>query len=549
MLRLVAGTYGVQPRRVEHAGELAAAVGVGRGTRRRGPRRPSRSRRNGAGADARHVDREHADRRGGRASASRPVSRRGDRPAVPAGLSRVKVTGRVGRHRVADHHHLGGVEHARRARARAGSGRRSSSEALSAPSEPRGAAAGEARTARPEAGPRAPSWPVGRAPGGVAGWEHGRQPLRVALVQEASGLDPEANRGPARRAGARRRGPGRAARGVRPRLRRGRLRRQRVRRAAGRRRSPTELAGWPRARARPWWPACSRPAPDPARPYNTLVVRGAAQAATARSTSTTPSATASPTGSRPARSSRSWSTSAGFAVGLMTCYDLRFPELARRAGRPPAPRCWWCRRPGSPVPARSTTGDAAARPGDREHRVRRRRRPAGPRYTGHSLVVDPLGDVLAEAGDGRGASPRPRPRGVDRGPPYQPVAGQPASVTFTAVSKPCPALPLADGRSAALAGGRGPARSAFARAPGRSAVWSPGWLVVLAAAAALVAALLGSPATGSRSRRRGGRYGVRLGAGGAHRRPAGRLRRRSRSRSAWPWWSATSRLRTGAAVV
>ena len=24
----------------------------------------------------------------------------------------------------------------------------------------------------------------------------------------------------------------------------------------------------------------------------------------------------------------------------------------------------------------------------------------GPRYTGHSLVVDPLGDVLVEAGDG-----------------------------------------------------------------------------------------------------------------------------------------------------
>ena len=24
----------------------------------------------------------------------------------------------------------------------------------------------------------------------------------------------------------------------------------------------------------------------------------------------------------------------------------------------------------------------------------------GPRYTGHSMVVDPLGDVLVEAGDG-----------------------------------------------------------------------------------------------------------------------------------------------------
>ena len=26
----------------------------------------------------------------------------------------------------------------------------------------------------------------------------------------------------------------------------------------------------------------------------------------------------------------------------------------------------------------------------------------GPRYSGHSMVVDPLGDVLAEAGDGTG---------------------------------------------------------------------------------------------------------------------------------------------------
>ena len=44
---------------------------------------------------------------------------------------------------------------------------------------------------------------------------------------------------------------------------------------------------------------------------------------------------------------------AGWQVGLMTCYDLRFPELARRWSTP-GPRCSSCRRRGCPVTARST---------------------------------------------------------------------------------------------------------------------------------------------------------------------------------------------------
>ena len=50
---------------------------------------------------------------------------------------------------------------------------------------------------------------------------------------------------------------------------------------------------------------------------------------TARSTSTTPSATASPTGCAPASPRPAVVEVAGFRVGLMTCYDLRFPELGR----------------------------------------------------------------------------------------------------------------------------------------------------------------------------------------------------------------------------
>jgi predicted amidohydrolase len=89
----------------------------------------------------------------------------------------------------------------------------------------------------------------------------------------------------------------------------------------------------------------------------------------------------------------------GFTVGLMTCYDLRFPELARAlvdrgAEALVVPAAWvagarkvdhWR----TLVRARAVENTvfvlAAGQP--------------GPRYSGHSLVVDPLGDVLAEAGE------------------------------------------------------------------------------------------------------------------------------------------------------
>ena len=88
---------------------------------------------------------------------------------------------------------------------------------------------------------------------------------------------------------------------------------------------------------------------------------------TARSTSTTPSATASPTRVRagPTRS-RSTTDLHGFRIGLMTCYDLRFPELARLLSAAGAdvlvlPAAWVAGpAQGGPV------AHPAARPRDRE---------------------------------------------------------------------------------------------------------------------------------------------------------------------------------------
>jgi predicted amidohydrolase len=86
----------------------------------------------------------------------------------------------------------------------------------------------------------------------------------------------------------------------------------------------------------------------------------------------------------------------GFPVGLMTCYDLRFPELARALAERGAEVVV--------VPAAWVAGKRKV-----EHwRTLLRARAIentvwvvavgqpGPRYTGHSLVVAPDGDVIAE---------------------------------------------------------------------------------------------------------------------------------------------------------
>ncbi|MDF9714903.1 carbon-nitrogen hydrolase family protein [Nocardioides sp. ChNu-99] len=92
---------------------------------------------------------------------------------------------------------------------------------------------------------------------------------------------------------------------------------------------------------------------------------------------------------------------AGFTVGLLTCYDLRFPELARALVVDHGAEVLVC-------PAAWLAGEgkahhwrtlAAARAIEDTAYVVATGQPA-PRYTGRSVVVDPLGRTLAEAGDG-----------------------------------------------------------------------------------------------------------------------------------------------------
>lgn len=90
----------------------------------------------------------------------------------------------------------------------------------------------------------------------------------------------------------------------------------------------------------------------------------------------------------------------GFNTGLMTCYDLRFPELGRALSAAGAQvlvlPAAWVAGPGKVAQwqtllrARAIENIcwvvAAAQP--------------GPRYCGHSMIVAPSGDVVAEAGEG-----------------------------------------------------------------------------------------------------------------------------------------------------
>jgi deaminated glutathione amidase len=90
----------------------------------------------------------------------------------------------------------------------------------------------------------------------------------------------------------------------------------------------------------------------------------------------------------------------GLTVGLMTCYDLRFPELARLLVDAGAevivvPAAWVA----GPRKVDHWTTLLRARAIENTVHVVGVGQP-GPRYTGHSMVVDPWGEVLTEAGDG-----------------------------------------------------------------------------------------------------------------------------------------------------
>lgn len=140
---------------------------------------------------------------------------------------------------------------------------------------------------------------------------------------------------------------------------------------------------------------------DPGRPFNTLVVRGAAQASYRKvhlydsfGYRESDRLSAGPVGEPVVVDL------AGFGVGLMTCYDLRFPEMARalvdRGAQVLVVPSAWVAGPRKVDHWRTLV---RARAIENTVFVVAVGQP-GPRYTGHSMVVDPLGDVLVEAGEG-----------------------------------------------------------------------------------------------------------------------------------------------------
>ena len=89
----------------------------------------------------------------------------------------------------------------------------------------------------------------------------------------------------------------------------------------------------------------------------------------------------------------------GMNVGLLTCYDLRFPELPRALSRSGvelfvAPSAWVA----GPRKVQHWRTLVSARAIENVAYVAAVGQPA-PRYTGHSMLVDPRGDVVVEAGD------------------------------------------------------------------------------------------------------------------------------------------------------
>lgn len=90
----------------------------------------------------------------------------------------------------------------------------------------------------------------------------------------------------------------------------------------------------------------------------------------------------------------------GLRLGLMTCYDLRFPELGRALSAADAqvlvlPAAWVA----GPAKVDQWRTLARARAIENVSWVVAAAQP-GPRYCGHSLVVSPTGEVLAEGGEG-----------------------------------------------------------------------------------------------------------------------------------------------------
>ncbi|MGO4255095.1 carbon-nitrogen hydrolase family protein [Marmoricola sp. RAF53] len=142
---------------------------------------------------------------------------------------------------------------------------------------------------------------------------------------------------------------------------------------------------------------------DPERPFNTLVLAGpdGGRAATYRKIHLYDSfgqresdlVTAGPLTPVVTRV-------ADLSVGLMTCYDLRFPELARALSAAGAdvlvlPAAWVA----GPLKVDQWRTLVRARAIENLCWVVAAAQP-GPRYSGHSMVVAPTGEVVAEASEG-----------------------------------------------------------------------------------------------------------------------------------------------------
>ena len=369
-----------------------------------------------------------------------------------------------------------------------------------------------------------------------ARWQAGGVTLRVALVQHASGLEPEDNRRAARRAHPRRRRPGRVPGGVRPRLR-----------AAGRRRgrrTPSRSTARSRARS-----SGSRPTRSHHRAGRD--VRGVRR----------PGASLQHAGRCAGAATADYRKvhlydSFGYRESdrLSAGPDRRRHRAARRLHprpddllRPAVPRAGAGagrrrrRRPGRPVGLGGgraqgrPLADAGPGPGDREHGVRRRGRPARPalhrpldgrrparRRRSSRPAQEPVSlsrDARPGGGRRRPAGPTPRsptaagslrPRGQEHSSTTRRNA---ASVVATPDASPAPAgaaEPAADA-------GRQP-RARRSRQPATRSTPPPRRRPVAAAGRAL-----GGPDGSGRGAARGLAAGHRCaGAAGARRRGPGR---------------------------
>jgi predicted amidohydrolase len=145
--------------------------------------------------------------------------------------------------------------------------------------------------------------------------------------------------------------------------------------------------------------------PDPARPYNTLLVRGAVTASYRKvhlydSFGYRESDRLSAGEIEPCVVELQ-----GWKVGLMTCYDLRFPEFARAlvdrgAELIVVPAAWVA----GPRKVDHWRTLLTARAIENTVYVAAAAQPA-PRYCGHSMVVDPFGETVAETGGGSPEDP------------------------------------------------------------------------------------------------------------------------------------------------